>query len=68
MLKTIPKFWPVALMNCGGFAIHAQHNDDQKALIHLEDLFLVRDEKEYRAFKLEFVSVVAVPPSKFIGG
>jgi len=54
VLKTIPKFWPVALMNHPTFAIHVQHSDDQKALIHLEDVFVIRDEVEHRAFKIEF--------------
>ncbi|KAK0208445.1 hypothetical protein DFS33DRAFT_445049 [Desarmillaria ectypa] len=53
-LKSIPKFWPVALMNHVGFGIHVQHNSDQLALTYLEDVWLTRDPKEFRAFTLEF--------------
>ena len=56
MLKGIPKFWPVALMNSELFALHAVHFDDQNALSFLEDVWLVRDAQETRAFTLEFVS------------
>lgn len=57
VLKEIPKFWPVALMNSEIFSFHAVHQDDQHALSYLEDLWIVRDPAESRAFTLEFVSV-----------
>ncbi|KAH8120660.1 hypothetical protein DFH11DRAFT_82001 [Phellopilus nigrolimitatus] len=53
-VKTVPKFWSVALMNCGQFGIHVQHIDDQKALIALEDVWVERDPAESRTFSLEF--------------
>ncbi|EJD04399.1 uncharacterized protein FOMMEDRAFT_167593 [Fomitiporia mediterranea MF3/22] len=53
-LKSVPKFWPVTLMNHSTFVAHCQHADDQKALIALEDLWVQRDETERRAFKIEF--------------
>lgn len=56
LLKTIPKFWPVALMNASGFAIHVQHRDDQTAFTHLEDVWVARNPTESRVFTLEFVS------------
>ena len=56
VLKGIPKFWPVALMNNDVFALQAVHIDDQNALSFLEDVWLVRDPRESRAFTLEFVS------------
>lgn len=55
IVKAIQKFWPVALMNHEMFAIHCQHNLDQVALAYLEDLWVVRDPKEFRAFTIEFV-------------
>ena len=55
VVKAIAKFWPVALMNHEMFAIHCQHNLDQVALAYLEDLWVVRHPKEFRAFTLEFV-------------
>lgn len=58
VLKSIPKFWPVALMNSEVFGLQAVHSDDQLALSYLEDLWLVRDPVESRAFTLEFVSLV----------
>lgn len=52
--KTVPKFWPVALMNNGKFAMCVQHADDQKALLHLEDVWVERHDLEPRAFTIEF--------------
>ncbi|KAF9270542.1 hypothetical protein L218DRAFT_42210 [Marasmius fiardii PR-910] len=54
VLKTIPKFWPVALLNHSLFAISAQHNADQLALSYLEDVWIVRDPKELRCYTIEF--------------
>jgi len=54
VVKGINKFWPVALMNHGMFALHAQHLSDQVALSYLEDLWIVRDPAESRCFTLEF--------------
>lgn len=56
LVKTIPKFWPVALMNNVTFAMQAQHPDDQKALQHLTDVWVERHPVEPRAFTVEFVS------------
>lgn len=42
-------------MNHTMFGLHAQHNIDQLALSYLEDLWVVRDPKESRAFTIEFV-------------
>ncbi|KZP32258.1 hypothetical protein FIBSPDRAFT_916479 [Athelia psychrophila] len=52
--KAIPKFWPVALLNHGLFSVYAQHNSDRQALTYLEDLWIVRNPQETRAFTLEF--------------
>ncbi|KAJ4489614.1 hypothetical protein C8J55DRAFT_422456 [Lentinula edodes] len=54
VVKAIPKFWPIALMNHAMFAIHVQHKADQLALSYLEDLWVERDSKEPRCFTLEF--------------
>ena len=62
VLKGINKFWPVALMNSEMIALHTVHYDDQNALSFLEDVWLVRDPQESRAFTLEFVSVIALSP------
>ena len=56
MVKSIEKFWPVALMNNPSFAMQAQHLEDQKALLALTDVWVVRDVDESRTFTLEFVS------------
>lgn len=56
VVKGIPKFWPVALLNHHLVAMHAQHNSDQAALSYLEDLWVERDPAESRCFTLEFVS------------
>ncbi|KAH7929385.1 hypothetical protein BV22DRAFT_1029631 [Leucogyrophana mollusca] len=52
--KSIPKFWPVALMNHSIFAFHAQHNIDQVALSYLEDIWIARDPQESRCYTIEF--------------
>ncbi|KIK71359.1 hypothetical protein GYMLUDRAFT_90335 [Collybiopsis luxurians FD-317 M1] len=54
ILKAIPKFWPVALMNHNLFSLHVQHNADQVALSYLEDLWIQRDPVESRCFTVEF--------------
>jgi len=54
VLKSIPKFWLVALMNHPTVSIHAVHHQDQVALGYLEDVWLERDPKEKRCFTLEF--------------
>ena len=56
VLKGIPKFWPVALLNHPAVSVHAVHHQDQVALSYLEDVWLTRDLKEKRCFTLEFVS------------
>lgn len=58
--KAIPKFWPVALLNHGLFSVYAQHNSDRQALTYLEDLWIVRNPQETRAFTLEFVCVLCI--------
>ncbi|KAK7064539.1 SAC domain-containing protein [Favolaschia claudopus] len=58
--KTIPKFWPVALMNHSHFAIFAQHNADQLALSYLEDVWIARDPTEHRCYTIEFYNA---PPA-----
>ncbi|TRM66023.1 hypothetical protein BD626DRAFT_486544 [Schizophyllum amplum] len=53
-LKTIPKFWPIALMNVPQIGLYLGHNVDQQALSYLEDLWVIRNKEEPRAFTLEF--------------
>ena len=55
VLKSIPKFWPVALMNHPTLSTFVQHTADQLALSYLEDLWVAKDPKEPRCFVLEFV-------------
>ncbi|KAJ6501667.1 hypothetical protein C8R47DRAFT_1108264 [Mycena vitilis] len=54
VLKSIAKFWPVALMNHSHFAFFAQHSADQLALSYLEDLWIARDTVEPRCYTIEF--------------
>ncbi|KAG6910562.1 hypothetical protein DXG01_009512 [Tephrocybe rancida] len=54
VIKTIPKFWPVALMNHHMFTYHVQHSADQLALSYLEDVWVVRDPAEPRCYTIEF--------------
>jgi len=54
VLKSIPKFWPVALLKHSMFALHAQHDADRVALSYLEDLWVHRDSCEPKVFILEF--------------
>jgi template-activating factor I len=54
VLKGVDRFWPLALMQTPGFAIHAQHPKDIQALTYLEDFWVERDATESRVFTLEF--------------
>ncbi|KAG6814014.1 hypothetical protein H0H92_003864 [Tricholoma furcatifolium] len=54
VLKTIPKFWPVALMNSSMLGYYIQHNADQQALSYLEDVWVARDSAEPRCYSIEF--------------
>lgn len=56
IVKAIPKFWPITLMNSPQFVPHAQHEDDQKALAALQDIWIERDPAEPRTFTVELVS------------
>ena len=60
VVRTIEKFWPVALMNNPVIAFHAQHSADQRALSFLEDLWVERDKQEPRCYSIEFVSSLNV--------
>ena len=64
VVKTIPKFWAVAMVNNRELAPQVQHADDQKALAALEDLWVEHDPVEPRAFTIEFVC----PLLKSFGG
>ncbi len=59
-LKSIPKFWPVALLKHSLFALQAQHDADRLALSYLEDVWVVRDPREPKVFTLEFVRLVVI--------
>jgi len=54
VIQSIPKFWPIALMNHSLFAYHVQHSADQLALSYLEDVWVVRDPAEPRCYTIEF--------------
>jgi template-activating factor I len=56
ILKSIDKFWPLAMRNCGQLAVLSTINKDQHALAYLEDLWLERSQSDWRVFTLEFVS------------
>jgi hypothetical protein len=57
-LKSITKFWPVALLKHSLFALQAQHDADRLALSYLEDVWVVRDPREPKVFTLEFVRLL----------
>lgn len=56
LLKGIPKFWPVALGNHPMVGLMTAHAGDQDALGYVEEVWIERDPKEPRAYKIEFVS------------
>jgi len=58
--RKIANFWPVALMHHDLVLVHIQHNFDQTALNYLEDVWVVRDPEEHRAFTLEFVRSMGI--------
>jgi len=51
--KSIPRYWPIALMNHNILSFHAQHNADRQALSYLEDVWIERDPKESRCYTIE---------------
>jgi len=55
VLKTIPRFWPTALINHPMFSIHAAHAHDHAALSHLEDVWVSRNPEEKRCFTVGLV-------------
>lgn len=59
ILKSIPRFWSVALSNHPNVSMYTAHQQDQIALNYLEDIWLARDAKEKRCFTLEFVRRLA---------
>jgi len=54
ILKAIPRFWPIALLNHPLFAMHAAHTQDQMVLNYLEDMWITRNPEEKRCFTIEF--------------
>jgi len=60
VLRSIPGFWPVALMKHSLLSFHLQHNADKSALSYLEDVWVEKDPQELRCFKLEFVSLISL--------
>jgi template-activating factor I len=55
IVKAIPSFWPVALLNNSVISYHAQHGADLTALNYLEDMWVVKSADEHRCFTIEFV-------------
>jgi template-activating factor I len=55
VVKKIPNFWPTAFFHNKFLEIATEQNADKDALTFLEDIWLVRNEVEPRAFKLELV-------------
>ncbi|KAG6820755.1 hypothetical protein H0H93_012019 [Arthromyces matolae] len=53
-IRTIAKFWPVALLNHSIISYHAQHDADKLALSYLEDVWVKRDPAEPRCYTIEF--------------
>jgi len=53
VLKSIPLFWTTSILNHPQLAMIAQLDEDQEALKFLEDVWVIRDPKEHRAFTLE---------------
>ncbi|KAH8835919.1 hypothetical protein DL96DRAFT_1694069 [Flagelloscypha sp. PMI_526] len=54
LIKTIPNFWAVTLMHNDTFILHLAHAADRQALTYIEDIWVVKDDKDPRAFTLEF--------------
>jgi len=54
ILSGIPNFWQTAMRNHVLLSETTSLPDDQKALSFLEDIHVVRDPKEHRAYTIEF--------------
>jgi len=50
----IPKLWPVALLNHAELAIHMSLPGDMVALSYLRNIDIIRDEREPRAYQIDF--------------
>jgi len=50
----IQKLWPIALLNHTELAIHLSLPDDMDALSYLRSVDITRDEREPRAFQIDF--------------
>lgn len=55
IIKNIPDFWFTALKHNKFLDIAIEQNADRDALSYLEDIWVVRNEVEPRAFKIEMV-------------
>ncbi|QRV96815.1 Nucleosome assembly protein (NAP) [Ceratobasidium sp. AG-Ba] len=55
LIKTIPRFWYMALMNNDDISIELQHKEDQEALEFLEDIWVVRSPIDPRVYTIEFM-------------
>ncbi|THH30335.1 hypothetical protein EUX98_g3845 [Antrodiella citrinella] len=54
LTKTIPKFWPVALLRHPSVKLEFEKREDVDAIQYLEHVDIKRDPKEPRAYTLEF--------------
>jgi len=53
VLKKIPNFWPTAILHNKFLELASEHAADRDALTFVEDIWVVRNEVEPRAFKIE---------------
>jgi template-activating factor I len=54
-LKGLKNFWLIALRGHSHVQYNIQHKEDVQALSYLEDIWVERDPREFRAFTIEFV-------------
>ena len=57
IVKSIPKFWPIALFRNSFLHQDLHLEDDQKILDYLNDVWVIRDPVEPRAFTIDFVNI-----------
>jgi template-activating factor I len=56
LMKSIPMFWPVALMRHPSIERDLEKPEDQAAIKYLKDVWVSRNPAELRAYTLEFAS------------
>jgi template-activating factor I len=62
VLKTIPKFWAIALLRHPNLSVEVRREEDFTLLQYLVDVWLTRNPVDPRVYTIEFVSAIVMDP------